>query len=114
MDGAGGHPRAGMRERLLADGNEAGAPTVWRRSARGSREDNRQSSAHIRKALRVMVGDDGALVSDRARGGVAYRLDIVSDCVDAFRFERQVAIGCRKFERGLHEEAAAALDGALG
>jgi len=45
---------------------------------------------------------------------VAYRLDIVSDCVDAFRFERQVAIGCREFERGLHEEAAAALDGALG
>jgi DNA-binding SARP family transcriptional activator len=80
----------------------------------GAARTTASHAAHIRKALRATVGHDRALVSERVRGGVAYRLDIVSDCVDAHRFERQVAVGCQEFQRGKHEEAAATLEAALG
>jgi|SRR5580658_1153220 DNA-binding SARP family transcriptional activator len=79
----------------------------------GAARTTASHTAHIRKALRAAVGHDQALVSDRVRGGVAYRLDIVSDCIDAHRFERQVAAGCREFQRGLHEEAVTTLEAAL-
>jgi DNA-binding SARP family transcriptional activator len=69
--------------------------------------------AHIRKAVRAAGGDDDVLVSERVQGGVAYRLDIDSDCIDAYRFERRVAAGCREFKQGLHEEATATLEAAL-
>lgn len=69
--------------------------------------------AHIRAALRAVVGDDGLLVSDSVRGGVDYRLTIDPECVDAFRFERRVAVGCRMFEQGLLEKAVTVLDAAL-
>jgi len=69
--------------------------------------------AHIRKELRAVVGDDQALVSETVRGGVAYRLDIAPESIDAVRFGRQVAAGCLQFRQGLHEEAAATLDAAL-
>jgi DNA-binding SARP family transcriptional activator len=80
----------------------------------GAARTTASHAAHIRKALRAAVGDDQALVSERVRGGVAYRLDIVSDCIDARRFERQVAVGCHEFQQGRHEEAAAMLEAALG
>jgi DNA-binding SARP family transcriptional activator len=79
----------------------------------GAARTTASHTAHIRKALRASVGHDQALVSERVRGGVAYRLDIVPDCIDAYRFERQVAAGCRAFQHGLHEEAAATLETAL-
>ena len=79
----------------------------------GAARTTASHAAHIRKALRAVVGHDRALVSERVRGGVAYRLDIVADCIDAHRFERQVAAGCREFQLGLHEDAAATLDAAV-
>ena len=79
----------------------------------GAARTTASHAAHIRKALRATVGHDRALVSERVRGGVAYRLDIVSDCIDAHRFERQVAAGCHEFQQGRHEEAAATLEAAL-
>jgi DNA-binding SARP family transcriptional activator len=79
----------------------------------GAARTTASHAAHIRKALRAVVGHDQVLVSERVRGGVAYRLDIVCDCIDAYRFERQVAAGCREFQQGLHEEAAVTLDAAL-
>ena len=69
--------------------------------------------AHIRRALRAAAGDDRLLVSDSVRGGVDYRLTIEPECVDAFRLERQVAVGCRMFEQGLPENAVTVLDAAL-
>lgn len=69
--------------------------------------------SHIRGALRDVAGDDGLLVSDSIRGGVDYRLTIEPECVDAFRLERQVAVGCRMFEQGLLENAVTVLDAAL-
>jgi DNA-binding SARP family transcriptional activator len=80
----------------------------------GAARTTASHAAHIRKALRAAVGHDRALVSERVRGGVAYRLDIVSDCVDAYRFEQQVAAGCGLLQQGMHEEAAATLGAALG
>jgi DNA-binding SARP family transcriptional activator len=80
----------------------------------GAARTTTSHAAHIRQALRAVVGNDRALVSETVRGGVAYRLDIASDCIDAVRFERQVVAGCRQFQQGLHEEAAATLDAALG
>ena len=79
----------------------------------GAARTTASHAAHIRKALRAVVGDDQALVSETVRGGVAYRLDIVSECIDAVRFDRQVVAGCRQLQQGLHEEAAATLDAAL-
>jgi DNA-binding SARP family transcriptional activator len=79
----------------------------------GAARTTASHTAHIRKALRAAVGHDQALVSERVRGGVAYRLDIVSDCIDAHRFERLVAAGCRAFQQRFHEEAAATLEAAL-
>jgi DNA-binding SARP family transcriptional activator len=79
----------------------------------GAARTTRSHTAHIRKALRVVVGDDRALVSETVRGGVAYRLDIVSESIDAVRFERQAVAGYRQFQQGLHQEAAATLDEAL-
>jgi DNA-binding SARP family transcriptional activator len=79
----------------------------------GAARTTASHAAHIRKALRTVVGDDRALISDTVRGGVAYRLDIASDCIDAVRFERQAVAGCRQFQQGLHEEATATLDAAL-
>ena len=79
----------------------------------GAARTTASHAAHIRKALRAVVGNDRALVSETVRGGVAYRLDIASDCIDAVRFERQAVAGCRQFQQGLHEEAAATLDAAL-
>lgn len=69
--------------------------------------------AHIRSALRAAAGDDGLLVSDSVRGGVDYRLTIDPECVDSFRLERQVAVGCRMFEQGMLENAVTVLDAAL-
>jgi DNA-binding SARP family transcriptional activator len=79
----------------------------------GAARTTASHAAHIRKALRAVVGDDRTLVSETVRGGVAYRLDIASDCIDAVRFERQAVAGCRQFQQGLHEEATATLDAAL-
>src|SRR5271154_5151897 len=79
----------------------------------GAARTTASHAAHIRAALRTAVGDDAALVSDRVRGGGAYRLDIESDCIDAVRFERQVEVGRRQFRQGLNEAAAASLDAAL-
>ena len=69
--------------------------------------------SHIRSALRAAAGEDGLLVSDSVRGGVDYRLTIDPECVDAFRFERQVEAGCRMFEQGMLENAVIVLDGSL-
>jgi DNA-binding SARP family transcriptional activator len=79
----------------------------------GAARTTASHAAHIRKALRAVAGDDRALVSDTVRGGVAYRLDIASDCIDAVRFEGQAVAGCRQFQQGLHEAAAATLNDAL-
>lgn len=79
----------------------------------GAARTTASHAAHIRKALRTVAGDDRALVSETVRGGVAYRFDIIPDCIDAVRFDRQVVAGCRQFQQGLHEEAAATLDAAL-
>jgi DNA-binding SARP family transcriptional activator len=70
-------------------------------------------ASHVRKAMRAAGADDDALVSERVRGGIAYRLDIPAESIDAYRFERQVAAGCGEFQQGLHGEAAATLDAAL-
>lgn len=69
--------------------------------------------AHIRKAVRTVVGDTDLLVSDSVLGGVDYRLVIDPECVDAFRFERQAAAGGQMFEQGLVDRAVTVLDGAL-
>jgi DNA-binding SARP family transcriptional activator len=82
----------------------------WRE---GAARTTASHAAHIRKALRAVVGNDRVLVSDTVQGGVAYRLDIASDCIDAVRFERQAVAGCHQFQQGRHEEATATLDAAL-
>jgi DNA-binding SARP family transcriptional activator len=79
----------------------------------------RSHVSHAREAVREVVaavgdGDEAQLiVTARDRGGWTYRLNAKAENTDVYRFEKQVATGCRQLQEGLHQQAFAALDDAL-